>query len=397
MSSSRYLGRDLHRRLDGEQISSASKYLGECVTLAALTCRWTPEQRDKWKAGDDAPEPVASSSRLTVQQPTESSASDDDVDLEAALKRKERKDERQNGEKAKSAAASTSQKHNKKGKQPAVVEVESSESDRRPKKASRKGKERSRKRLDSDDSDSDRPAPRKRKRAKGSRVDPDEDAIEAVTEDEDAADIELDEPERFATQSRLRETKTSAWQTHLRKLQKQRRAQTFGAQEDSTSSESESSSESEDDRRRGPAARGRGRGRGGMRGGRSGRDENWKMVPKDDLDDFIASDDEEIVGGPVPMRFNALPEEFSLKRETPEYKFKVVFQYLIVLVIKGSGILPLKGDNEKYFGRQLRDVRNKMLSLRNSIAGVLWKPEMKRVMQKYPDWHVSDCIACIFD
>lgn len=210
----------------------------------------------------------------------------------------------------------------------------------------------------------------------------------AETEDEeDGGDIELDEPDRFKTKSRLREVKQSAFQSKLHHLQKLRRGKMFGAKQESSSSSSsedeESESSSEDDRRRpyNPAHL-----RTGPRAGPS-RGRNWKYVDGD-LSDFIA-DDDDVDGRRVSKSAFALPEEFSLKRESPEYKFKVVLQYIVTLVVRGPGLLPLKPSYEKYFGRQLRDVRNLMIGLKNTVASAVWKAEYLRALKKYPDFHVS--------
>lgn len=58
----------------------------------------------------------------------------------------------------------------------------------------------------------------------------------------------------------------------------------------------------------------------------------------------------------------------------------------MVLVIKGPKILPLKPKYEKYFGRQLRDVRSKMNGTRDNIQSAVWQAEYQKNLKKYPDF-----------
>lgn len=191
------------------------------------------------------------------------------------------------------------------------------------------------------------PKPRKRRRS-NLRPDPDDEAsASAATEDEDArAEIEMDEPERFTATSRLRETKESAWAANLRRLKESRGG---------NAAEYVSSGSDEGD---------------------------WAYEREDELDDFLVSDD-----GEMPEE---LPEEFSHKRESTEYKFKVVFQYLLLLAIKGPDVLPLSKSDADYFGRQLRDVRNLMKGFRDSLSSTLWKPEFRKALETYPVWQEAN-------
>jgi len=222
----------------------------------------------------------------------------------------------------------------------------------------RHGKKNSKRRDDSE-SDSDdgwNVHARKRPKNKSHRADPDDEAnARADTEDEDvAAEIKLDEPDRFKTDTRLRAPKQSKFLAGLKKLNKQRVAQRWRPEGESVDRE-EDDSEDDDD------------------------EDESSDDGKAGSDNFIVSDDD--LSGDI-----ALPEEFSLKRESPEYKFKVVFQYLVLLVVKGARILPLKGEDDAYFGRQLRDVRKLMRGLRDSMAGSVWRPEFREALETYPIW-----------
>ncbi|CAK9779548.1 hypothetical protein CC85DRAFT_304085 [Cutaneotrichosporon oleaginosum] len=246
---------------------------------------------------------------------------------------------------------------------------EDSDADETPRRMG-KGKER---REDSDDSDTDA-APRRKRRGSGERKRKPR-CRSGGSADEGLNAIELDEPERFKTTSRLREVKKSAFQQRLGSLQKKRRGKIFGAEVVESSSE-ESSSEEDRRKRPGPSKNRKG--------------SQWKFV-QDDLSDFIASDDDnETIPNPrgrdTGRNRNEL-DVFTFKRETPEYKFKVVFQYLLVLAIKGpNAILPLRGSNAEYYGRSLRNVREQMSGVKSSITSVLWRPEFLKALKKYPQW-----------
>jgi hypothetical protein len=239
------------------------------------------------------------------------------------------------------------------------VRVRSPGSEAGPSKRSRsKQDSRRHRRTDRTDSeDSDRPRRDKRKRKPKAR--PRRSSIDgADTEDEDAtAAIELDEPDRFKSDTRLRTHRKTNFQSKLRQLSKRRVAQ--GLSQDvhgSSSEDSESDSSS-------PSA-------------------------SSDSRNFIASDDD------IPNRRATVPEEFSLKRETPEQKFKVVFHYLVVLIIRGArNFLPLQGEDNVYFGRQLYNVRKTMRGLRDSMAGALWRPDFRDAIETYPLWKVRLDIA----
>ncbi|BEJ16819.1 hypothetical protein CspHIS471_0602200 [Cutaneotrichosporon sp. HIS471] len=251
-----------------------------------------------------------------------------------------------------------------------------------------------RRRRDLEDSDSDVAPRRKREKDGERRRKRRRDSDDDTTQDERLDEIELDEPERFKTKSRLRKVKKNAFQERLGSLQKKRRGKVFGAKTES-SSEEESSSDNDNDLLRGRAGPSRNR----------KSTSQWKYV-QDDLSDFIASDDD-IDGAPAPRgrgrgHDHVDLEAFTFKRETPEYKFKVVFQYLLVLVMQGPGaLLPLSGKNDQYYGRSLRNVRDQMSGIKSSNSSVLWRPEFVKVLKKYPQWRQAPlqeeedrCEAC---
>ncbi|KAK4688873.1 hypothetical protein P7C73_g1224, partial [Tremellales sp. Uapishka_1] len=197
-----------------------------------------------------------------------------------------------------------------------------------------------------------KPPPKHRLR-KPSVEDPDEGG--AVTEEESDAvhDLELDEPERFKKTTRLRKRKETAFQRNLRKL-KEKKA---GIVADTTEEDSEANtvksytSDSAAD----------------------------SLASEPGSEDFIEDD-----GGHV--QDGLLPHEFSRgAAQTPEFKFKVVFQYLLLLVIKGPKILPLKGEDAEYLVPYLRDQQRKMEGIRNgSVRGQIWRPELVRALETFP-------------
>lgn len=200
-----------------------------------------------------------------------------------------------------------------------------------------------------------KPKPISPKRAKA--VDPDE-SEEPLTEEEDMmAELELDQPDRFKSKTRLRERKETDWQRALRKANNKRK----GIVEDTTSEEE---SESEDE----------GEVEDAVQGGE---------VDEEDDDDFISDDDDD---GPVQ-----LPHEFSNNSiQTPEFKYKVVFHYLLYLVMKGSKALPLRGENAEYFEPHLRDVRRRVTGLRDAgVRSQIWSTVFVRALEKYPIFRVS--------
>lgn len=116
-------------------------------------------------------------------------------------------------------------------------------------------------------------------------------------------------------------------------------------------------------------------------------------------DDAVIAEDSDFIeddGGEVPD--NLLPHQFSLNSaQTPEFKFKVVFHYLLYLVMKGSKVLPLRGEIADYFEPHLRDVRRRMQGLRDgSVRSQIWKIAFVRNLDKYPKFTVSRSPLTIF-
>ncbi|RXK38739.1 hypothetical protein M231_04049 [Tremella mesenterica] len=180
-------------------------------------------------------------------------------------------------------------------------------------------------------------------------------------------DLKLDEPERFKSSTRLRErVKETVFQRKMRHL----RARRLGLEESSSSSESSTSDDSEED---------------------DDDDES-----ESDEEDFIIDD-----GGHVPD--DLLPHQFSLNSaQTPEFKLKVVFQYFVLLAVKGPKILPLKGDAAGYLLPQLEDQRRKMTGYREGrVRSQIWPSRLVKALERYPvyrairlDHPTEHCDAC---
>ncbi|ORX34763.1 hypothetical protein BD324DRAFT_132546 [Kockovaella imperatae] len=191
-------------------------------------------------------------------------------------------------------------------------------------------------------------SPTKSRHLHRSREDPDEDEA-AVTDVEDVDDLHLDEPERFKTKSRLRQRKETAFQRRIRKLKERREGIVGSSTEEETS---------EDDPR------------------------PIRTAPKPQ--DFIVDDGEELEEG-------LMPPEFSMdSTQTPEYKFKVVFHWLLLLVMDRQAALHLRPDTINYFMPRVDDLRRKMDGYRESrVRGQIWHAELVRNLQKYPVFHVD--------
>ncbi|CAK9780196.1 hypothetical protein CC85DRAFT_283380 [Cutaneotrichosporon oleaginosum] len=187
-----------------------------------------------------------------------------------------------------------------------------------------------------------------RRSSKRAHLDPDDESQEAATEDEDPNEIELDEPERFVTTTRLRARAETQQQRMLRKL-KNRRLNL-------------PSSEDEVDE---------GEGTGG-----ESEEGAWKYVQDDD-DGFISEDD--------GFDERLMPSEFSLGyAQSQEYKFKIMFQYLLLLVIHGPEVLPLRGPQKEYmapvgelraYARSIRDLR---------VRSQIWRANLVHALDTYP-------------
>ena len=166
-------------------------------------------------------------------------------------------------------------------------------------------------------------------------------------------DIQLDEPERFETVTRLRRKKESDFQRKLRKLKSKR----LGVEEVSSSDDSEpdkQTAHSED------------------------------STDDDSEEDFIEEDGGQ--AGDV-----VLPHQFSLdSAQSPEFKFKVVFHYLVMLNVHGPGLLPLRGDKRDYYQPHLEYLRRMMTGYRDArVRSQIWRSDFVKALQTYPDFEVS--------
>jgi hypothetical protein len=176
-------------------------------------------------------------------------------------------------------------------------------------------------------------------------------------------ELELEDRHRFKTQSRLRAKGETAFQRNLRKL----KAKKSGIIEVDTDEESEEHDEDDEDDDTSDSAH------DSRKGGRPHSENS-----------FIEDD-----GGVVPD--DALPAQFSVNNnQTPEYNFKVVFHYFLLLVIEGSDVLPLKGENQTYFIPQLEVLRRKMRDFRDSrVRSQIWPRNYVNALQAFPRYKVS--------
>lgn len=209
--------------------------------------------------------------------------------------------------------------------------------------------------------DSDRPPDRtpcgRRKSGPSSSIkrarrhaDPDDDTdVRAGTEEEGADAIEQDEPESFVTSTRLRERGETEHQRLLRKLKAKRL------------NLPSSSSDHEED-----------------------AEEDAAAATYDSEVSFITDDDED-------FDESLMPNEFSLGyAQSQEYKFKVMFQYLLLLVIQGPGVLPLKGPQREYMA-PVAELREYVKGIRNLwVRSQIWRAEFVRALETYPAFIVCE-------
>lgn len=166
-----------------------------------------------------------------------------------------------------------------------------------------------------------------------------------------AAEIEMDEPERFQSDTRLRHRGETSYQRKLRKLKNKRRGIVESSTEESSSDEDSDSDDS------------------------------------DDSQDFLTDSGESLAEG-------VMPAEFSLNAaQTTEFKFKVVFQYLVLLAIKGPRVLPLKGEQRTYFLQPLQELRSRVDGFKNlRVRSQIWKLELVHDLETFHNFLVS--ITC---
>jgi hypothetical protein len=273
--------------------------------------------------------------------------------------------------------SSTKSKDKGKGKERA--RDEESDSDR-PKRNSKKDKGKGRARAYDEESvsseESDRPVSRKDKStpngkkrsahasdSKSGKKQKRKEREPSLTQGEYLDELAMDESFRFKTKTRLREKKETPAQRILRKLQDKRRGI---VRADTISDDSESEEESEEENSDSASDN---RGAKGRRRSSS----------------FIEDD-----GGVVNT---VLPHDFSLdSAQTPEYKFKVVFQYFVFLAVKGVGARLSDADKE-YFIPQLDDLRRKVKGHRDGrVRSQIWPQNYVKALLTYPQAIVRDCL-----
>ena len=197
------------------------------------------------------------------------------------------------------------------------------------------------------------PASLKKQKTPKKRVKDPDDEDGGITDEDDVDDLTMDQPERFKTATRLRKKKETPFQRQIRKNRNKRE----GIVESSTD-EDEAESDSDDS------------------------DEASQMpVPEDS---FIVDDGEELEEG-------MMPAEFSVdSAQTPEFKFKVVFHYLLLLVMDRQAALHLQSKDANYFMPRVEDLRRRMQGYREArVRGQIWRAELVRAMQQYPIFSAS--------
>lgn len=191
----------------------------------------------------------------------------------------------------------------------------------------------------------------KAKRRHANVRDPDE------SEEDLLEELAIDEPDRFRSKTRLRQKKETPFQRQLRKLRDQRLGIVASSSDDESESESDSTSGTSD-----------------------------SLASQE----FIVED-----GGVVQE--GLLPHQFSLNSaQTPEFKFKVVFHYFVLLVMKGPTVLPLRGENASYMLPQLEDQRRKMNDFKEGrVRSQIWRVELVDGLKSYPNYIVSAHAAVV--
>ncbi|WVR03541.1 hypothetical protein IAU60_000533 [Kwoniella sp. DSM 27419] len=258
---------------------------------------------------------------------------------------------------------------------------ESADSDRMPRK--RKAKPKSAAIIDSDSeaeiqpksgrvqsSKTSRPGPsatngKAAKPKKAIRDPEEEDSVQTEDEGDMLDQLKMDEPERFKSDTRLRQKKETTFQRKIRKLKAKREGKVVSSS--GSGSDTATSDSAEDSQFSGP-----------------------------DEESFIVPDD----GTAMTVE---LPTMFSMdSAQTPEFKFKVVFHYLVVLVMRGKKALPLSAKDSKYFRPQLHYWRDRMRGFRDfRVRSQIWRSNLVKAMEKYPIFDVEElaftetgCDAC---
>lgn len=183
------------------------------------------------------------------------------------------------------------------------------------------------------------------------------------------AEIALEEPERFYTHSRLRPRNSrSSDREHRRSLQRYINARDgieFIDPEKVGAKDGDGNTDPEDGRRL-----------------------SISQQMRNDVDGFFV----EGADGDDSLLVIDAREELSAHNQDPEYHFKVVFHYMVSLVIRGTNFLyqlQLDEEESSYFEPALRFLRSHMKGLQNSIGGSIWHPTFRRKLETYPVWEVS--------
>lgn len=183
------------------------------------------------------------------------------------------------------------------------------------------------------------------------------------------ADIALDEPERFYTQSRLRPRQPSSsdqeWQDSLQRYKNLRDGIEILDPEKLAAEEGDDGRASGDD----PPG-------------------SLSQKMRDDIADFFVDGDD---GDDDPLVVEAR-QGLSSHNQDPEYHFKLVFQYMVSLAMRGTDFLQeLQHEEEKspYFYPALRFLRLHMEGLQNAIGGSIWQPRFRQKLETYPVWEVG--------
>lgn len=200
---------------------------------------------------------------------------------------------------------------------------------------------------------------RTRRDRKRLRPDPDEDdndGDDECTDKDEVDDLRLDEPERFQRTTRLRPRLTeSPHRRLLRQLEdKVHLNRTYSGNED------------EPDDSRSPLCE-----------------------PHSSDEDFIVEDDN--INDDSFNGLEDMPREFThAARQSLEFKFEVLFHYLVILEVLGPSGHAVDQDTSDYLqarhelGEHLRAIKE------SRISSSRWSPEFMKVLETYPSFVVSD-------
>ena len=173
----------------------------------------------------------------------------------------------------------------------------------------------------------------------------------AVTDNDDKDDLELDQPERFAAETRLRQRKETAYQRRLRQMKNKR----LGVVDPDTGTDTDDVEEVQES-----------------------FPSSSRPIVVSDSSDFIEDD-----GDDAPAV--ELPPEFSNDAiQTPEFRFKICFHYMLILVMEGPEVLGPSGGMSEYFTHHLLYFRRMVKGYRDSrVRSQIWKPRLVRPLERY--------------